>query len=157
MRLTRTLAIAVLLLFALGACRALPPGFLDGDGDPATEAEPTPIAKTFCESGADLRTDVAFLRNTEVSEDGLLQLIISIDAALGEARTMAVLAGEEYGPLVSDVVVSLQDLRDITDELEDQETVGAGITIIGETITAVGEAMDELEVQLREPCAEEYS
>jgi hypothetical protein len=128
---------------------------LDGDDESAVEAEPTPISKTLCESRTDLRTDVEFLRSVEVSEDGLLQLIVSVDAALGEARTLAVLAGEEYVPLVTDVVVSLQDVRDIAKELEGQETVGAAIATIGEAIIAVGESMDELEIRLREPCPEE--
>ncbi len=148
------IALAALLLLTLSACRALPTGFLDADGDPTIEAEPTPITKTYCESGADLRTDVEFLRSVEVSDDGLLQLIVSVDATLGEARTFAILAGEEFGPSVEDVILSLQDLRDIADELEDQETIGAGIATLGESITAVGEAMDVLALQLREPCPE---
>ena len=77
------------------------------------------------------------------------------EATLGEAQTFAILAGEEYRPLIEDVIVSLQDVRDIADELEGQETIGAGIATIGESITAVGEAMDELALQLREPCQEE--
>lgn len=152
MHATRPLTLALLLFFALSACRAIPPGLLDGGGEPAVETEPTPATKTLCESSADLRTDVEFLRTVEVSEDGLLQLIVAIDAALGEARTLALLVGEEYGPLVTDVVVSLQDLRDVTEEIEGQETIGAGIATIGEVITAVGESMDALEVELRDPC-----
>ena len=155
MHVTRPLTLALLLVFALSACRAIPPGLLDGGGEPAVEAEPTPVTKTLCESSADLRTDVEFLRTVEVSEDGLLQLIVAIDAALGEARTLALLVGEEYGPLVSDVVVSLQGLRDVAEEVEEQETIGAGIATIGEAITSVGESMDALEVELRDPCPEE--
>ena len=155
MHATRPLTLALLLLFVLSACRAIPPGLLDGGGEPAVEAEPTPVTKTLCESSADLRTDVEFLRSVEVSEDGLLQLIVAIDAALGEARTLALLAGEEYGPLVTDVVVSLQDLRDVTKAIEEQETIGAGIAAIGEVITAVGESMDALEIELRDPCPDD--
>lgn len=157
MHQTRTLALAVVLLLVLGACRALPSGFLTGDAEPTAEAEPTPITKTLCESGAELRTDVDFLRAVEVSEDGLLQLIVAVDAALGEARTLTTLVGEEYGPLVEDVVVSLQDVRDLAEDLEGEETVGAAIATVGEAITAVGESMDALAVGLREPCPEASS
>ncbi len=155
MHATRALGLAVLLAAAIAACQAIPTGVFDGDGDPTAEAAPTPTTKTLCESGADLRTDIEFLRAVEVEEDGLVQLIVSVDATLGEARTLALLAGEAYGPLVSDVIVSLQDLRDIADELEQQETLGAGIATVGEAITEVGEAMDMLTLALREPCPEE--
>jgi len=148
----RSIALAMLLFLALSACRAIPAGLLDDDAETASEPSPTPITKTLCESGADLQTDVEFLRSVELSEDGLLTLIVSVDAALGEARTLALLAGQEYAPLATDLIVSLQDLRDIAEELEDEESLGGGIATIGEAITAVGESMEALGLQLREPC-----
>ena len=154
MQLTRTIGLAVLVPVVLAACQAVPTGLFEGEADPAAEAEPTPITKTLCESGAELRTDVEFLRAVEVDEDGVVQLVVAVDATLGEARTLAQLAGEEYGPLVDDVMVSLQDLRDIGEELEDQETLGAGIATVGEAINAIGESMDTLTLALREPCPE---
>lgn len=151
---SRPLAVASLLLFAAAACRAVPVELFVGV-DETVAPEPTSTAKTLCQSGADLRTDIESLRSLDVSEDGVLQLIVSADAALGEARTLALLAGQEYGPLVTDVVVSLQDVRDIGQALERQDTIGASIAVIGEAITAVGDSMDALTLALREPCPEE--
>jgi hypothetical protein len=154
MQLTQTIGLAVLVPVALAACQAVPSGLFEGGAGPAAEAEPTPITKTLCESGAELRTDVEFLRAVEVDEDGVVQLVVAVDAALGESRTLAQLADEVYGPLVDDVIVSLQDLRDIAEELEGQATLGAGIATVGEAITAIGESMDTLTLALREPCPE---
>jgi len=153
---SRFLAVLLVALLAITACQTATPE--DGSAEPAattTEASPTPTAKTMCASGADLAVDVAFLRNVEVSEDGLLSLIVSVDAALGEARTLGPLVVEEYQPLVADVVVSLQELRDIAEKLEELDTLGEGIVAIGEAITEVGVTMDALATQLREPCPEE--
>ena len=152
---SRLLAVLLVALFAITACQTASPE--DGSAEPAatTKPSPTPTAKTMCASGADLAVDVAFLRNVEVSEDGLLSLIVSVDAALGEARTLGPLVVEEYQPLVADVVASLQELRDIAEELEELDTLGEGIVAIGEAITEVGVVMDALATQLREPCPEE--
>jgi hypothetical protein len=146
-------ALAAVAIFTLSACRAIPVGLFEPDPEATTGPSPTPITKSLCESGADLRTDIEFLRSVEVSDDGLLSLIVAVDAALGETQTLATLAGQEYSPLVDDVIVSLQDLRDISEQLEGQETLGAGIATIGEAITEIGESMDALAIELREPCA----
>jgi hypothetical protein len=155
MHARRSIALGAVLLFALSACSAIPVGLFEGTPDETPEPSPTPITKTFCESGADLSTDIDFLSSVEVSEDGLLTLIVSVDVALGEARTFTELASQEYGPLVADLVLALQDLRDLAQELEGQETLGSAITVVGETITEIGEAMDTLSMQLRDPCPED--
>ncbi len=151
--LARTSVFLVVLLFALSACRALPPGFLAPDATP--EPSPTPIAKTMCESGAALRTDIEFLRSLELREDGLVSVLVAVDSALGEARTLGTLVTEEFRPLAVDLVLSLENLRLTVDDLNQQETVGAGLAPIGESIAEIGTAMDALGLELRDPCPNE--
>jgi len=151
--LARTAMLLLVLLFALSACRTLPPGFLAPDS--TAEPSPTPIAKTMCESGADLRTDVEFLRSLELREDGLVSVLVAVDSALGEARTLGTLVTEEYRPEAVDLVLSLENLRLTVDDLSQQETIGAGIAAIGESIAEVGTAMDTLTLELRDPCPDE--
>ena len=153
--LARFLTLSIIAVFALSACRALPVGLFSSGDDQTPAPSPTPITKTMCESGADLAVDVGFLQRLDVSEDGVVPLIAAVDLALGEAQTLGTLVVEEYQPLVNDVIVSLQDLRDISEELESQETIGGGITAIGESLVGIGESMEALEQQLREPCPEE--
>lgn len=109
----------------------------------------------MCESGAELRTDIDFLRSLEVREDGLLSVLVVVDSALGEARTLSDLAGEQYRPLALDLVLALQDLRQTVDELSEQETMGAGIATIGDSVSQIGSAMDTLALELRDPCPDE--
>lgn len=146
------------LLFVAGACRSLPPGVLApaAEATPAATAEASavPITKTVCESGADLQVDVEFLRSMELSEDGLITVLFAADTALDEARVLAELVAEEYRPLATDLVLSLEGLRTTVDMLDRQETAGASIAAIGESIVEIGEAMDALTLQLREPCPE---
>jgi hypothetical protein len=146
------------LLFVIGACRALPTGLTSpGSGDsPDVDPtpSPTPIAKTMCESADDLRVDLDFLRAVELREDGLVAVLVAVDVALGEARTLTTLMGEEYGPYAADLVLSLEALRVTVDRLERKETVGEGIAAIGEAIVGIGEAMESLELELRDPCPE---
>lgn len=151
----RLSGLALVGAFALAACGTTTSEEGPSEASAGADASPSPEAKTMCESGADLAVDVAFLRSIDVSEDGLLSLIVGVDAALGEAQMLGTLTVAEYQPLVADVVVSLQDLRDIAEELEQDETVGAAITTVGEAVTAVGESMEALGTQLREPCPEE--
>lgn len=151
--LARTSLLLLALLFALSACRALPPGFLAPDA--TLEPSPTPITKTMCESGAELRTDIEFLRTLELREDGLVSVLVAIDSTLGEARTLGTLVTEEYRPQAVDLVLSLENLRVTVDELNQQETVGAGIATIGESIAEIGVAMDALTLELRDPCPDE--
>ena len=157
---SRTVAVRLIILvvagaFVLSACRSLPPGFLAPDADPT--ASPEPIDKTMCESGAELATDIAFLRSLELSDDGLVAVLVAVDSALGEARVLADLAVEEFGPMAIDLVLALEGLRDTVDGLSQQETVGSGIADIGVSIAEIGTAMDQLALELRDPCPEEES
>jgi len=155
--LARTLVLLLALLFALSACRALPPGFLAPSAAPDSTPGPSPtlITKTMCESGADLRTDIDFLRSLELREDGLISVLVAVDSALGEARTLGTLVTEEYRPQAVDLVLSLENLRLTVDELSQQETLGAGIATLGESIAEIGDAMDALTLELRDPCPDE--
>ena len=54
--------------------------------------------------------------------------------------------------LVSDLTVSLQDIRVTVDGLDDMESTGAQIAAVGETITNIGISMDALGTQLRTSC-----
>ena len=53
---------------------------------------------------------------------------------------------------MDDVIVSMQGLRDISDDMTDDQTLGAQVAIIGESIVEIGESMDALGLQLRERC-----
>ena len=157
---SRTTAVRLIILvvagaFVLSACRSLPPGFLAPDADPT--ASPEPIDKTMCESGAELATDIAFLRSLELSDDGLVAVLVAVDSALGEARVLADLAVEELGPMAIDLVLALEGLRDTVDGLSQQETVGSGIADIGVSIAEIGTAMDQLTLELRDPCPDKES
>jgi hypothetical protein len=46
----------------------------------------------------------------------------------------------------------LEGLRDTIDGLSQQETVGSGIAEIGVSIAEIGTAMDQLALELRDPC-----
>jgi hypothetical protein len=157
---SRTVAVRLIILvvagaFVLSACRSLPPGFLAPDADPT--ASPEPIDKTMCESGAELTSDIAFLRSLELSDDGLVAVLVAVDSALGEARVLADLAVEEFGPMAIDLVLALEGLRDTIDGLSQQETVGSGIAEIGVSIAEIGTAMDQLTLELRDPCPDKES
>jgi len=141
------LAIPILVL-VLSACQSLPgQSILD-----QLMPEPEPTAKTVCQSSADLEAAIEDLRSTELSEEDLVPLVIKIDTAISEARLLVELVSEELGPTVTDLVVSLQGLRTTVETLDEQETLGAGIALIGESITQIGEAMDALALQLRTRC-----
>lgn len=109
-------------------------------------------ADALCDSVADLRLIIGFLRDIDTSQDGWAPVFVGAIAALSEARQLARSAGDTYPPLVDDLIVSLEGLRSTVDELEERETFGARIAVIGEAMTDVGAAMDALSVQLRSPC-----
>ncbi len=106
----------------------------------------------MCESAADLRLYVGFLRDQSIREDGLLPVLVGAVASLSEARRLSSLAGEIYRPLVNDLEASLTDLLTAVRRFRGQETIGAGLVTLGEAITGVGIAMDALSAGLREPC-----
>lgn len=156
--IVRASVLVIALLFVASACRSLPPGVLAPAAEPTPAASATasaePVTKSICESGVDLQADIDFLRSTELSEDGLITVLFAADTALEETRLLADLVGEEYRPLVTDLMLSLQGLRTTVDGFDSEETAGAGISAIGESIAEIGESMDALTLQLREPCPE---
>jgi hypothetical protein len=135
---------------------ALPQALLAQDPSPAPGATATlaPI-EAACESADDLRLIVEFLRETDPSEDGWLPVFVGVVAGLSEARQLAGFVGDAYRPLVDDVILSLEGLGTTVDELSEQQTAGAQLAAIGESITQIGNAMDVLSVALRTPCPAE--
>ena len=107
---------------------------------------------SLCDSAERVRLIVGFLRETSISEDGLVPVVVGVIAGLSEARTLAGLVDATYRPLVDELSGSLQGLQSAVQERGEQPTVGAQIASIGEAITAVGNAMDALSVELRTPC-----
>ena len=105
----------------------------------------------MCESAADLRLYIGFLRDQSIRDD-VVPVLVGAAASLYEARTLAGLVSDTYRPLVDDLVRSLSDLVAAVRGFRDQGTVGAGLVQIGEAISGVGTAMDALSVALREPC-----
>jgi hypothetical protein len=154
--LLRCPVIALALVIATGLAVLPPSQLLAADPSPVPEvaASPVPIAtsQAVCDSVADLRLIVGFLRDTDVSEDGWLPVFVGTVAALSEARQLADALGETYRPLFDDLIASLEGLRATVDELAELETTGSQVASIGEAITAIGNAMDALSVQLRTPC-----
>jgi hypothetical protein len=106
----------------------------------------------MCQSVEDLQLYINFLRSTSLAENGLPAVLVGVAASLGEARRLAGLVRETYGPMVQDLIESLEDLQAAVRKLQDQETVGAVITAVGEAIAAIGTAMDALAILLRDPC-----
>ena len=160
----RLVAVLAVVALTVSACQTAtsetdaPEAVTDAPSAAAVdEPSSATVDKTMCQSGEDLAVDIAFLRSIDVSEDGVASLVVGVDAALGEAQLLAELVVDEYRPLVEDTVVALQELRDVGEQVREQETLGAGIATIGEAITEVGEAMDALTLGLREPCPEQVS
>jgi hypothetical protein len=113
----------------------------------ASEAPPT-----MCESLADLRLYVGFLRDQSLDEDGVLPILVGAVASLGEARRLAGLVGETYRPLVGDLIAALEELRSAVRGFGDAGTVGSGLVGVGEAIVRVGASMDVLSAAVQEPC-----
>jgi hypothetical protein len=142
-------------LVPAGVLAAEPSAPASTPSEPAGSASPqaSPSAsEAACQSAEELRLIVGFLRDTDVDEDGWLPIFVGAIAGLAEARTLLGLTDDAYRPLVEDLVTSLQSLFSIADEVSELETLGAKVAELGETITAVGIAMDELSVALRDPC-----
>ena len=110
-------------------------------------------ADAACESVDDLRLIAEFLVETDVSEDGWLPVMVGAIAGVSEARDLLGHVGDTYRPLVEDLVVSFEGLQAAAQELEEQETAGAKLATIGESITGIGDSMDALSVQLRAGCS----
>ena len=136
------LSIAMLMTLALPAALAAQ--------DEATDEMSSDQA--ICETADNLRLVVGFLQDTSVAEDGVIPLVVGGMAGVSQARELADLVGDTLRPLVEDVIVSMQGLRDIGDEMSDDQTLGAKVAILGESVVQIGESMDALGLQLRERC-----
>ena len=148
----RARSLVVLFLFALSlvTVSVLPVAAQD-EASPA----PTPTAaEAACDSASDLQLIIGFVIDSVEDEAGLLPVGIGVIAGIGEARDLLALVGETYRPLVEDLIISLQDLRDTIGELDELDTAGAKLAVIGEEITQIGLAMDSLATQLRTRCPE---
>ncbi len=149
------IVLAMVLVTAFSV--ALPSRLIAADPSAVPESAVSPnldstSSQAVCDSVTDLRLIVGFLRDTDVSEDGWLPVLVGTVAALSEARRLANSLGETYRPLFDDLIASLEGLRVTVDELGDLETTGSRIASIGEAITDIGNAMDALSLQLRTPC-----
>jgi hypothetical protein len=153
-RLERTRVFVALLLLALVALPLMAAPVAAQGESPAPTASLTP-AEAACASADDLRVILDFTRESVESERGLVLVGIGVLAGLSEARDLAGLAGDVYRPLVEDLVVSLQDLRDTIGDLDEIDTAGSMVTAVGEALVDIGNAMDELGAQLRAGCPEE--
>jgi hypothetical protein len=114
--------------------------------------EPTSSADAICQSAEHLQLIIQFLRDTDVSEEGWLPVLVGAIAGLSEARDLIGLVDETYRPLVSDLIVSLENLITTIDALDDMDTAGAKLAAIGQVLTDIGNAMDALSTQLQAGC-----
>jgi hypothetical protein len=150
----RTRVVVAMLLLALVALPLMAASVLAQDESPAPTASVTP-AEAACSSADDLRVILEFTRESVESERGLIPVGIGVIAGLSEARNLAGLVGDVYQPLVEDLIVSLQDLRDIIGDLDEMDTAGSKVSAVGEALVDIGDAMDELGEQVRTGCPEE--
>lgn len=149
----RTRIVVATLLLALVALPLLAAPVSAQDETPAPVASLTP-AEAACASADDLRVILDFTRESVESDRGLIPVGIGVIAGLSEARVLAGLVGEVYRPLVADLIVSLQDLRDTIGELDEIDTAGSMVAAVGLALVDIGTAMDELGAQLRTGCPE---
>lgn len=153
-RVARPTIVLVLVMAAIAGMSRSWVRAADPSMAPPVSGSPTAseAPKTMCESAADLRLYVGFVRDQSIDDAGLLTVLVGAVASLSEARTLAALVGETYRPLVDDLVASLQDLRTTVRAFRDQGTVGAGLVQVGEAVARVGTTMDALSLALHEPC-----
>lgn len=150
----RTRIVVPMILLALVALPLMAASASAQDESPAPTASMTP-AEAACASADDLRVILDFTRESVESDRGLVPVGIGVIAGLSEARVLAGLAGEVYRPLVEDLIVSLQDLRDTIGSLDEIDTAGSLVAAVGEDLVVIGEAMDELGAQVSTDCPEE--
>jgi len=153
-RLERTRVLVLMLVVALLSVLALALPVAAQDASPDPSASPT-AAEAACQSASDLEVILGFVIDSVEAESGLVPVGIGVIAALSEARTLVQLVGEAYRPLVQDLIVSLQDLRATIGDLDDLDTAGAKLAVVGETVVDIGNAMDAVSMQLRTGCPEE--
>jgi hypothetical protein len=149
----RTRVVMAVLQLALMALPLLAAPVSAQEGSATPSASLTP-AEAACASADDLRVILDFTRESVESDRGLVPVGIGVIAGLSEARNLADLVGDVYRPLVEDLIVSLQDLRDIIGDLDEIDTVGSKVAAVGEALVDIGDALDELGVQLRTGCPE---
>jgi hypothetical protein len=137
----------------LGAALSILPssGLLAAESSPSPAMTMSP-AEAACDSAEQLGLIIGFLQDTDVAADGWLPVLVGVIAGLSEARQLAGSVADTYRPLVDDLIGSLEGLRATVDELREMDTTGAAIAAVGESITDIGNAMDALTVQLRDPC-----
>ena len=150
----RARVVVAMLLLALISLPALAGPVAAQDESAAPAASPT-AAEQACASADDLRLILEFTAESLESESGLVPVGIGVIAGLSEARTLAGLVAETYRPLVDDLIVSLQDLRDSLGDLDELDTAGSKLATVGESIVEIGNAMDSLAVQLQTGCDSE--
>ena len=148
-RRSRATLLALTLTIASIIGSAVPASVMAQDASAEPETDP---ASAACDSAADLRLIIGFLQDTSISEDGLIPVAVGGIAGVSVARDLAGQVGETLSPLVEDLIVSLQGLRDISDQVSDDDTLGARMAILGASIVEIGEAMDALSLQLQERC-----
>lgn len=152
----RFIAISLAIALALGLLLPATHAAAQESPSPAPVASAEPLltpSAAACESADDLRLIIDFLRETDPSEDGWVPVLVGVVAGLSEGRQLLGLVGETYRPLVEDLIVSLQDLRATVDEISDEESLGARIATISESVADIGYAMDALSAQLRTRCS----
>ncbi len=140
----------VALIAMVGAILAPHARAAEASTPPAPVSSAAP--KTMCESLADLRLYVGFLRDQSLHDDGLVPVLVGVVASLEEARTLAGLVGQEYRPLVDDLIEALRDLGSSVRGFREAGTIGSGLVQLGEAIARVGVTLDVLSGALREPC-----
>jgi len=150
-RSERTRVGVATLLVALMSITMLASAVVAQEESAAPLASPT-AAEAACTSASDLQLIVDFVRDSVEAEAGLITVGIGVIAGVSEANTLAGLVAETYRPLVGDLILSLQGLRDTIGSLGELDTTGAKIATIGESVTEIGSAMDALTVQLRSSC-----
>jgi hypothetical protein len=154
-RAVRPSILLVLLVAALVGA-ALAPGVRAADPSAAPGALASPgasgVPETMCDSVADLRVYVGFLRDQTLDDGGLVPMLVGAAASLSEARTLLGLVSDTYRPLVQELIGSLQTLKTAVHGFFDEGTIGAGLVQLGEAIAGVGASMDALTTELRQPC-----
>ena len=144
----RVVVVALVLTFA-----AVP---LMASSIEAQDASAAPTsAEAACQSVDDLQIIIEFTQDSIEADAGFVPVAVGVIAGLSEARDLTGYVGETYRPLVEDLFLSLQDLRDALGELENLETAGAKLASIGQSVTEIGIAMDALGVQLNTSCSTE--
>ena len=128
-RLPAVLAVLV-LAFATTAASLLPLAAVAADPSPEPVAAGSPGVAlpgdtSLCQSADNLRLIIDFLRETSISEDGVVPVVVGAIAGLSEVQTLAGLLNETYRPLVDDLTGSLEVLRTTVETLDESGDGGS--------------------------------